>query len=41
MNFKQLEALYWLDKLGSYQQVAKQINITQPAVSIKRDDEVC
>jgi DNA-binding transcriptional LysR family regulator len=35
MNFKQLEAFYWLAKLGSYQKVAKQINITQPAVSIR------
>jgi DNA-binding transcriptional LysR family regulator len=35
MNFKQLEAFYWLAKLGSYQKVAKQINLTQPAVSIR------
>jgi len=35
MNFKQLEAFYWLAKLGSYQRVAKQINLTQPAVSIR------
>jgi DNA-binding transcriptional LysR family regulator len=35
LNFKQLEAFYWLAKLGSYQKVAKQINLTQPAVSIR------
>lgn len=35
VNFKQLEAFYWLAKLGSYQRVAKQINLTQPAVSIR------
>ena len=35
MNFKQLEAFYWLTKLKSYQRVADHINLTQPAVSAR------
>ena len=35
MNFKQFEAFYWLTRLKSYQRVAEQINLTQPAVSVR------
>lgn len=35
MNFKQLEAFYWLTKLQSYQRVADHICLTQPAVSAR------
>ena len=35
MNFKQLEAFYWLTRLKSYQRVADHINLTQPAVSVR------
>lgn len=35
MNFKQLEAFYWLTKLHSYQRVADHIGLTQPAVSAR------
>lgn len=35
MNFKQLEAFYWLTKLHSYQRVADHICLTQPAVSAR------
>lgn len=35
MNFKQLEAFYWLSKLHSYQRVADHIGLTQPAVSAR------
>lgn len=35
MNFKQLEAFYWLSKLGNYQRVAERLSLTQPAVSAR------
>lgn len=35
MNFKQLEAFYWLTRLKSYQRVAEHINLTQSAVSVR------
>jgi DNA-binding transcriptional LysR family regulator len=35
MNFKQLEAFYWLTRLKSYQRVADHIGLTQPAVSAR------
>lgn len=35
MNFKQLEAFYWLSRLKSYQRVAEHIGLTQPAVSAR------
>lgn len=35
MNFKQLEAFYWLSRLHSYQRVADHIGLTQPAVSAR------
>ncbi|WP_102224579.1 LysR family transcriptional regulator [Acidimangrovimonas sediminis] len=35
MNFKQLEAFYWLTKLQSFHLVAEQIGLTQPAVSAR------
>ena len=35
MNFKQLEAFYWLAQLGNYQRVAERLNLTQPAVSAR------
>ncbi|MDO9636981.1 MAG: LysR family transcriptional regulator [Pseudotabrizicola sp.] len=35
MNFKQLEAFYWLTRLQSYQRVADHIGLTQPAVSAR------
>lgn len=35
MNFKQLEAFYWLTKLQSFQRVADHICLTQPAVSAR------
>lgn len=35
VNFKQLEALYWLRELGSFQRVADRIHLTQPAVSAR------
>lgn len=35
VNFKQLEAIYWLRELNSFQQVADRINVTQPAVSAR------
>jgi len=35
MNFKQIEAFYWLTQLHSYQQVANHIGLTQPAVSAR------
>jgi DNA-binding transcriptional LysR family regulator len=33
MTFKQLEALYWIAKLGGFAQAANQLNTTQSAVS--------
>jgi DNA-binding transcriptional LysR family regulator len=35
MNFKQLEAFYWLTKMQSYQRVADHLCLTQPAVSAR------
>lgn len=35
MNFKQLEAFYWLSQFGSYQQTARFLGLTQPAVSAR------
>ncbi|WP_138465768.1 LysR family transcriptional regulator [Poseidonocella sp. HB161398] len=35
MNFKQLEAFYWLTRLQSFQAVADRIGLTQPAVSAR------
>ncbi|OCX67247.1 transcriptional regulator [Thioclava sp. SK-1] len=35
MNFKQLEAFYWLTRLHSFHQVADHIGLTQPAVSAR------
>ncbi|WP_251976092.1 LysR family transcriptional regulator [Salinicola avicenniae] len=35
MNFKQLEAFYWLAQLGNYQRVAERLSLTQPAVSAR------
>jgi len=35
INFKQLEALYWLRELGSFQRVADRLHVTQPAVSAR------
>lgn len=35
VNFKQLEAFYWLSKLHSFQRVADHIGLTQPAVSAR------
>ncbi|MCC9620544.1 LysR family transcriptional regulator [Thalassospira sp. MA62] len=35
LNFKQLEALYWLRELQSFGKVAKRLNVTQPAVSAR------
>jgi DNA-binding transcriptional LysR family regulator len=35
VNFKQLEALYWLRELGSFQRVADRIHVTQPAVAAR------
>lgn len=35
MNFKQLEAFYWLSQFGSHQQTASFLGLTQPAVSAR------
>ena len=35
LNFKQLEALYWLRELQSFGKVAKRLHVTQPAVSAR------
>lgn len=35
INFKQLEAIYWLRELHSFQRVADRIHVTQPAVSAR------
>lgn len=35
MNFKQLEAFYWLTKFHSFQSVADHLGLTQPAVSAR------
>ncbi|MCJ8139042.1 LysR family transcriptional regulator [Falsirhodobacter halotolerans] len=35
MNFKQIEAFYWLTRLQSFQKVADRIGLTQPAVSAR------
>jgi len=35
MNFKQLEAFYWLSRLASFQKVADHLGLTQPAVSAR------
>lgn len=35
MNFKQMEAFYWLNQLHSYRRVAERLSLTQPAVSAR------
>ncbi|WP_321364193.1 LysR family transcriptional regulator [uncultured Celeribacter sp.] len=35
LNFKQIEALFWLRELQSYGKVAKKLHLTQPAVSAR------
>ncbi|MGR3376933.1 LysR family transcriptional regulator [Salipiger abyssi] len=35
MNFKQLEAFYWLSQFGNYRQTAEYLGLTQPAVSAR------
>jgi DNA-binding transcriptional LysR family regulator len=35
VNFKQLEAIYWLRELNSFQKVADRLHVTQPAVSTR------
>ncbi|EFL88171.1 LysR family transcriptional regulator [Ahrensia sp. R2A130] len=35
INFKQLEALYWVRQLGNYQKAADRISVTQPAISAR------
>ncbi len=35
MNFKQMEAFYWLTQLHSYRRVAERLSLTQPAVSAR------
>ncbi len=35
MNFKQLEAFYWLSQLGNYRLTATHLGLTQPAVSAR------
>lgn len=35
VRFKQLEAIFWLRELGSFQKVADRLNVTQPAVSTR------
>ncbi|APX24132.1 MAG: LysR family transcriptional regulator [Rhodobacteraceae bacterium] len=35
MNFKQLEAFYWLSQLRNYRQTAEFLSLTQPAVSAR------
>ena len=35
MNFKQMEAFYWLTQLHSYRHVAERLSLTQPAVSAR------
>lgn len=35
MNFKQLEAFYWLSQIQNYRQTADRLSLTQPAVSAR------
>ncbi len=35
MNFKQLEAFYWLSQIQNYRQTAQRLGLTQPAVSAR------
>ena len=35
MNFKQIEAFYWLTQLHNHQRVADHLGLTQPAVSAR------
>lgn len=35
MNFKQMEAFYWLTQLESYRLVAERLSLTQPAISAR------
>lgn len=35
MNFKQLEAFYWLSQIKNYRQTAQRLGLTQPAVSAR------
>lgn len=35
MNFKQMEAFYWLTQLHSYRRVAERLSLTQPAISAR------
>ncbi len=35
IQFKQLEAIFWLRELGSFQKVAEKLHVTQPAVSTR------
>lgn len=35
MNFKQLEAFYWLSQIQNYRQTAEHLGLTQPAVSAR------
>ena len=35
MNFRQLEAFYWLSQIQSYRQTAERLGLTQPAVSAR------
>lgn len=35
ISLKQLEALYWVRELGSYQKAADRISVTQPAISAR------
>ncbi|PJF09219.1 LysR family transcriptional regulator [Pseudorhodobacter sp. MZDSW-24AT] len=35
MNFKQLEAFYWLSQIQNYRQTAERLGLTQPAVSAR------
>lgn len=35
MNFKQLEAFYWLSQIGNYRKTADRLGLTQPAVSAR------
>ena len=35
MNFKQLEAFYWLSQIRNYRKTADRLGLTQPAVSAR------
>jgi DNA-binding transcriptional LysR family regulator len=35
MNFRQLEALYWIVRLGSFHAAARHLKTSQPAISAR------